>query len=311
MRTVEKERVPSLTLGEERNIVTQILVVNLTVFILLLFTRVIYNMEGYGTERFNQEILAWASLPANPARLLTRPWTLITAMFSHISFWQVFSNMLWLWCFGSLLQSLAGHQRILPLYLFGGLCGAIFYVMGMHAIPAFEPLLPQASLIGAGASVMALAIGVTTIAPNYRIFPLLAGGIPLWVITLVFVASHVGSQVFSGLDNSTSYFPSLIGGGLTGFLYMLQWKKGKDWGAGFNRLTYKATHVFNPTEQEHPDVTIIKKRLTAGGSANPYRKVGNVPEQRLNEILDKINEQGMNALTPEERETLVRASKQE
>jgi len=311
MRTVEKERVPSLTLGEERNIVTQILVVNLTVFILLLFTRVIYNMEGYGTERFNQEILSWASLPANPARLLTRPWTLITAMFSHISFWQVFSNMVWLWCFGSLLQSLAGHQRILPLYLFGGFCGAIFYVMGMHAVPAFESLLPQASLIGAGASVMALAIGVTTVAPNYRIFPLLGGGIPLWVVTLVFVALHIGSHLFSGNDNSHTYIPALIGGGLTGFLYMLQWKKGKDWGAGFNRLTYKAAHVFHPTEPEHPEVTLIKKRLNAPGGNNPYRKVGNVPEQRLNEILDKINDQGMQALTPEERETLLRASKQE
>ena len=92
---------------------------------------------------------------------------------------------------------------------------------------------------------------------------------------------------------------------------MLQWKKGKDWGAGFNRLTYKATHVFHPAEQDHPDVAIVKKKLTASGGNNPYRRVGNVPEQRLNEILDKINEQGINALSPEERETLLRASKQE
>jgi len=311
MRTVQKERIPSLTLGEERNIVTQILVVNLTVFILLLFTRVIYNMEGFTTERFNQEILAWTTLPANPARLLVRPWTLITFMFSHISFWQIFSNMIWLWCFGTLLQNLAGYQRILPLYLYGGLCGAIFYVMGMHAIPGFESLLPQGAMIGAGASVMALAIGATTVAPGYRIFPMLGGGIPLWVITVIFVALQVGAHVYVPNDSYQTYFPALAGGGLTGFLYMLQWKKGKDWGAGLNRLTYKATHIFHPAEQEHPDVTMVKKRLNNPGPNNPYRKVGSVPEQRLNEILDKINEQGMHSLTPEERETLFRASRQE
>lgn len=313
MRTVEKERIPSLSLGEERNIVTQLLVVNLTLFILLLFTRVIYNMEGYSTAQFNEDVLAWASLPANPARLLTRPWTLLTSMFSHISVWQVFSNMVWLWGFGTLLQNVAGHQRILPLYIYGGLCGAIFYIMGMHAIPAFESILPQASMIGAAASVMALAIGVTTVAPNYRLFPMLGRGIPLWLITTVFVALHISSHIFSTNDDAQTYFPALLGGGLTGFLYMMQWKRGKDWGAGLNRLTYKATHLFHPVEEQHKEAAaLVRKRLgNSIGGNNPYRRVGAVPEQRLNEILDKIHEQGIHALTPEEQETLLRASKQQ
>ncbi|KAA2245121.1 rhomboid family intramembrane serine protease [Chitinophaga agrisoli] len=312
MRTVEKERIPSLTLGEERNIVTQILVVNLTIFILLLFTRVIYNMEGYSTAQFESDVLAWTALPANPARLLTRPWTLITAMFSHVSVWQVFSNMVWLWAFGTLLQNLAGHQRILPLYLYGGFCGAIFYVMGMHAIPAFESMLPTAAMMGASASVMALAIGVTAVAPNYRIFPLLGKGIPLWVITLIFVALHIASHILTPADETQTYIPALVGGGLTGLLYMTQWKKGKDWGAGLNRVAYKATHLFHPAPQDHPEVALIKKRLNLPSSGNSaFRRVGSVPEQRLNEILDKINEQGMDALTPEEQETLLRASKQD
>ncbi|HEU4554296.1 MAG TPA: rhomboid family intramembrane serine protease [Chitinophaga sp.] len=314
MRTVEKERIPSLSLGEERNIVTQLLVVNLTIFILLLFTRVIYNMEDLSTSRFNSDVLAWTALPANPARLLTRPWTLLTYMFSHIDVWQVFSNMIWLWAFGSLLQNVAGHQRILPLYLYGGLCGAIFYVMGMHAMPAFENILPTGSMIGAAASVMALAIGVTTVAPGYRLFPMLGRGIPLWIVTVLFVTLNVSTHLLDANTDAQTYLPALAGGGLTGFLFMMQWKKGKDWGAGLNRLTYKFTHMFHPAvPQEHHDaVALVKKKLAAPvGSNNPYRRIGAVPEQRLNEILDKISEQGMHALTPEEQETLLRASKQQ
>lgn len=308
MHAVEKERTPRLSLGEERNIVTQILIVNLTVFILLLFTRVIYNMEGFTSARFNAEVLSWASLPADPEKLLVRPWTLITAMFSHISFWQVFSNMIWLWCFGTLLQNLAGYQRIFPLYLFGGLVGAAAYLLGMQVIPSFQALQPNAAMMGASASVMALAIGVTAIAPGYRIFPLLSGGIPLWVITLLYIALHITASVFSSTEHPLTHIPALAGGGLIGLLYMLQWKRGRDLGAGLNRLTYKATHVFHPVEEEHSDLSLLKKFNSPGGNA-PYRRVGNVPEQRLNEILDKINELGISALTPEERETLIRASK--
>ena len=34
---------------------------------------------------------------------------------------------------------------------------------------------------------MAIAIATTTIAPGYRIFPMLNGGIPLWVLTMIFL----------------------------------------------------------------------------------------------------------------------------
>ncbi|WP_341841992.1 DUF6576 domain-containing protein [Chitinophaga caseinilytica] len=43
----------------------------------------------------------------------------------------------------------------------------------------------------------------------------------------------------------------------------------------------------------------------------PYVKVGQVPEHRINEILDKINDQGMESLSPEDREILIRASRDE
>jgi membrane associated rhomboid family serine protease len=224
--------------------VTQLLLVNITVFMLLFFTQIIYNIEGNTTERFNREVLSRVILSGSIQQALHSPWSIITSLFAHNSFWMIFSNMIWLWGFGSLLQGLAGHRRILPLYVYSGLCGVAFYLSGMQLIPSFRDLQPYAGMTGASASIMALAIGATTIAPNYRIYPLLSGGIPLWVITILFIIINVGTHVVTQHD--MTYLPALLGGGLTGFIYMQQWRKGNDLGSGFNRIFYKITHFYDP-----------------------------------------------------------------
>ncbi|MEC5147674.1 rhomboid family intramembrane serine protease [Chitinophaga sp. 212800010-3] len=309
MHALEKEKLPRLSLGEGRNMVTQLLIINLTIYVFLLFTQVIYQMEGVGVPRFHQDIMSWLRLPADARTLLFRPWTLITSLFTHISFWQVFTNMIWLWCFGTFMQHLAGHQRILPLYLFGGICGNLLYVAVMQAIPAFRALAGSEYALGATGSVMAIAVGVTTIAPRYRIFPLLAGGISLWIVALIYIALSAGTLISTSSYGYT-YISILAGGALAGWLYMYQWKKGRDWGAGLNRLLFKLTHVFHPAaEQVNPDD--IRSALVNETDQQPFRRIGKVPEQRLNEILDKINENGLSSLTQEEKETLLRASKPE
>lgn len=290
--------------------VTQLLVVNLTIFIFLFFTLVIYKMEDVGEPRFHQDIMTWLRLPADPAKLLMRPWTLVTSLFTHISVWQVFTNMVWLWCFGTFMQHLAGHQRILPLYIFGGIVGNLFYVAAMQFIPSFHALNGTEYWLGAAGSIMAIAVGVTAIAPRYRIFPLLAGGISLWIITLLFVVLSVGSLVASSTYGYT-YIPVLVGGALAGWIYMTQWKRGNDWGSGFNRLAFKLTHVFHPAAQQVNPDDFKKKTSSTEVDQQPFRRIGKVPEQRLNEILDKINENGLSSLSPDERDTLLRASKTE
>lgn len=109
-----------------------------------------------------------------------------------------------------------------------------------------------------------------------------------------------------------TYIPELAGGALAGWLYMYQWKKGNDIGAGFNKLTFKLTHVFHPAAQRINPEDFKKRNFTAADAdQQPYRRIGKVPEQKLNEILDKINENGLSSLSPEERDTLLRASKTE
>jgi len=246
MYVEERDKAP-LSLGEEKNMVIQLLLINITVFVLLFFTEVIYRLEGNPLARYHNDVLSHLVLPANVTTLLHNPWSLITAMFTHDSFWMIVSNMIWLACFGTMLQNHAGRQRILPLYLLSGIVGAVFYLLGMQIIPSFRELQPFATTTGASAAVMGLAIGATVVAPRYRLLPNLP--IPFWIITVIFLLANIVTHVIN--SNDLTMIPSLIGGGLTGLLYMQQWKKGNDLGAGFNRALHKITHLFHPKTHLH------------------------------------------------------------
>ena len=310
MQVAEKERLPRLSLGEEKNMVTQLLLLNITVFILLQFTRVIYMMEGFGPASFDQDILNNTMLPAAPAQLLNKPWTLLLAMFAHINIWDIFSNMIWLFCFGTLMQHISGPPPIVPLYLFGSLTGMVFYITGMNLIPELKPLAPSASIMGAGAGVMALAAGVTTMAPKARVFPLLLkGGIPVWIITLIFLILH-GTAIFTAAGSHANIL-YLTGGAFTGYLFISRFKRGHNWGGGLNRLLFNISHVFHPKAAKQATAVEVEEQKSGfRNNPHPFTRVGSVPEHKLNELLDKISEQGMNALSPEEKETLLRASRE-
>jgi len=244
---IEERRDTPLSFGEGKNMVTQLLLVNITVFIFLFFTEIIYGIEGNPPARYFNEVLSHIILPANLPALLHRPWALLTFMFTHSSVSSIFSNMIWLAAFGTMLQNHAGRQRILPLYLLSGLVGAICYLLGMQLIPAFRDMQSYATMTGPAASIMALAIGATVVAPRYRLLPNLP--IPFWIITVIFLIVNVVTHVISSHD--MTMLPPLIGGGLTGLFYMQQWKKGNDLGAGFNKILYKITHLFHPKTHLH------------------------------------------------------------
>ena len=84
-------------------------------------------------------------------QVLHQPWSLLTYSFFQFSFLTLLSNMLWLWCFGSILQSFSGNRNTIPVYLYGAFAGAVAFVSGS----AIAGLYPVAPLFGANAAVMA------------------------------------------------------------------------------------------------------------------------------------------------------------
>ena len=290
----------------DNNALMMLIIINVLIFILLHFIRTVYGLSGIPLELFTKNIYPWFTLPANMSLLLTRPWTVVTTMFTQLNTWLLLSSLFWLWTFGYILQDLTGNRKIIPLYLYGGLAAVVVFLLGFNLIPQLGAQKDMAVMMGAAPSVMAIAVAATTVSPNYRIFPMIGGGIPLWAITAAYVIID-----FAAIGRVPGMFLPHLASGLTGFLYARSLMKGNDWGAWMNRLYDTVTNVFNP-ERRQPRRNPVKEEVfynTRG--KQPFKKTTHVTQQKVDEILDKINQRGYDRLTDEEKELLRRASEED
>lgn len=298
-----------LSIGQDGNTLTMLLAINLSVFAILAFIKVIYyfSFSTQGVQLFNDQVFKWFSLPADMSTFITRPWTLITHMFVHdtAGIWHILGNMLWLWAFGYILQDLAGNKKLVPLYIYGGFAGAVAYALAFNFIPALKVGLENSYAVGASAAVMAIAIGTTVMAPGYRIFPMLNGGIPLWVITIIYLIIDIATIPYNNAGGHIAH----LGGAAMGYFFVTALKRGQDWGEWMNNFFDWVNNLFNP---DRPRKGVSPKTtLYYNSKVQPYRKANIITQQRIDEILDKISQKGYNSLTDDEKEMLKRASQED
>lgn len=296
-----------ISLGQSGNTLISLIAINLVIFIILQFIKVVYRFQFSTGEAavatYTTDILEWFTLPADTDKMLGRPWTILTHMFVHDGIWHIFGNMLWLWVFGYIMQDLTGNRKIIPVYIYGGLFGALAYVLAFNFLPGFRPLLPGATALGASAGVMAIAVATTVVAPGYRIFPMLNGGIPLWIITGIYLIIDLATIPYSNPGGHIAH----LAGAFMGFLFIFFLRRGYDWSDWMNNLFDWFSNVFNPNRPKKGKN--IKKELFYKTATKPFHKTPNITQQRIDDILDKINQKGYEYLTEEEKELLKRASK--
>ncbi len=139
------------------------------------------------------------SLGLSPLLFPDRPWTLLTSMFVHASFWHIFANMFTLYFFGRYVHMLVGEGKFLIVYFLGGLLGGGFYLLMAS---------PLSIAVGASGAIFAVAGVLVVMRPNLRVivFPIPVP-IPLWVAVIggfvimsffSYVAwqAHLGGLVF-------------------------------------------------------------------------------------------------------------------
>jgi membrane associated rhomboid family serine protease len=284
-----------LSLGDRKNALTRLIAIHLTVFITLMMARTYFYFtrpdEATALGDFTRQFFTWFGLPDTWKEWLLKPWTLLSAPFSHLSVWTVFGNMLWLWSFGYILQDLSGNRKIIPLFLYGSIFGCITFL-----------LLPGSNeyYFGATAGVGAIAIATTFISPYYRIFPLLGGGIPLWGLTLFYILSTLSSLNSYTLAGALPQVSGLI----AGLVYYLVLREGIDMTEWMSRLFDWFNELFNPEKQiRRPD----KGKIFYMSNHPPFKKTANVTQERIDAILDKIGQQGIDSLSEEEKKILNRS----
>lgn len=289
------------TLGQPDNALMWLFVFNVVFFLILLTIKAAISVNDNSIAVFNTQVVKWFQLPASLNNLGQRPWTLLTYMFSDVELFRAFSNMLWLWAFGSILQSMTGNKKIIPVYLYGGFAGALVFIIASYLIPANRAVIDTAALLGANASVMAVAVAATMIAPDYRFFRHIRGGIPIWILTAVYILVDIGAVA----DKPVAVPLAHIGGSLAGFLFVLLLRNGFDGSIWMNKLYSGFINLFNPDKKSS---SVKEKVFYDTGNRSPYNKTSNVTEQRVDEILDKISQKGYDHLTKEEKDILKRAS---
>ena len=297
-------------MGQSDNALTMLIIVNLVVFVILSFIRVffffIYREDGLAEAIFNESVLKWFVLPANMSELGSRPWTVFTYMFTHTGVLHILGNTLWLWAFGYILQDLTGNKKIFPIYIYGGLAGAAAFLLSFNLLPGLQAQASNSVLLGASAGIMAIAVATTMIAPSYRIFPMLNGGIPLWIITVLYLVVDLATIP----NNNAGGHIAHLGGAFMGFIFIVMYRRGYDWSAWMSNLFDWVNNLFNPDKPKKGKKS-IKDELFYKTTSSPYKKTPNVTQQRIDDILDKINQKGYNYLTEEEKELLKRASQED
>ncbi len=133
----------------------------------------------------------------SPAAFLSRPWTIVTAMFVHAGFWHIFANMLTLYFFGSALL----------VYFVGGIVGnLLFWLLAS----------PFAVGVGASGAVFAIAGGLVVLRPK---LPVIIFPIPLPIP--LFVAVIGGFLLLSFMPSVAwqAHLGGLLVGLAAGFIF--------------------------------------------------------------------------------------------
>ncbi len=283
------------------NSIGQLMVINVSVFLILVTFQFILTISGFPPEQSTSvfhNIVSWIAVPLNFKELLYKPWTLLTYMFVHYSLWHIFGNMLMLFVFGKIFQEYASSKRVLAVYIYGGLIGAVLALATYHIIPTFQQHAPADFMVGASAGVMAVVLASATLVPDYILHLFILGPVRLKYIALfVVVMDLIGVTYFANAGGHISH----LGGALFGYIFVMQMKQGKDLSSGFNNLLYKLKKFFS----RKPKIKVVHKRSISDEEYNLKRKIR---QEEIDEILDKISSSGYESLTKKEKEILFKAS---
>ena len=110
-----------MALGQQGNTLVMLIATCLVLFVGLAFLKAVWFFrfpKEVASTLYERNVMSLFSFPADGGHFFHRPWTVLSYMFVHDNIWKVCSNMLWLWCFGYIMQDLTGNRKILPVFIY-------------------------------------------------------------------------------------------------------------------------------------------------------------------------------------------------
>jgi membrane associated rhomboid family serine protease len=260
---------------------------------------------------FGQDAV-YSALALDPARFPANWWTLVSYMFVHAWLAHLAFNMFTLWMFSPRLEREWGTRTFVWFYLFCGVGGAIAHlVFAQHS-----------AVIGASGAISGVLVAYALRWPDEEVY--LFGVIPMrsrWLI-LAMLAMNL---VFALSPSSRIDWTAHVGGMAFGWIFLKLYAIG-----GINRVRGWVSAVPDESEDMPRAVPRIRPpmrdraagvdEVVARSNAIVLREskpLQHAPRQespkeyaaRVNRVLDKISQQGIESLTRDERRLLEEMSR--
>lgn len=278
---------------KEGSALTRLIYINLGIFLAIRIINVFYFLSG---EPFT--ILDWLALPADFETLSTRPWTIFTYMFLHFDFLHILFNLLWLFWMGQIFLGYFDQQKLVTIYLLGGIAGGLVYVAGFNSFPVFAEVVTDSRLLGASASVIAIVMVLAVSAPNHTLNLMFIGEVKMKFIALISVLLYIIGISSTNAGGNLAH----LGGAFAGVIYALQLQQQTKSGKESAGILSKFGSMFSAK----PKVKVSYKRPA---NEIDYNRQKNQEKEHMNQILEKISKSGYDSLTKEEKEFLFRMGK--
>jgi membrane associated rhomboid family serine protease len=251
-----------------------------------------------------------------------RLWTTVTYMFVHGGLLHLAFNMYMLWVFGRRVERAWGSSTFTWFYLWCGVSGWFFHWIFTGG---------GGVLVGASAAILGVAVAYAARWPDDELY--VFGVVPMkvrWLVAFMAVLSVVMALLTMGSSSGGTAFAAHLGGMFGGWLYL----RGPD-AQSIHRLRRRIApapdygddtpravprHSARPREREpelddivaQSKAAIARTRQQApAAAAAPAAPKGAVTQRAaMDELLDKIAEQGMASLSSDERAQLEEMSRQ-
>ena len=116
-------------------------------------------------------------LAPSRATALTRPWTIMTSIFLHVSFLHLLVNGIVLFFLGPILEMRIGRRRFTCVFLGAGISAGVAQLL---VIPS------DIVILGASGAILGVLGTLTILAPRLSILLFFFVPMPLWMVTLGF-----------------------------------------------------------------------------------------------------------------------------
>jgi membrane associated rhomboid family serine protease len=204
-------------------------------------------------------------------------WRLFSYQFLHDlnGFGHIFFNMLMLYMMGTILERHWGTKRFVHFYLGCGAVGGLFYYV-------LAGWLGRGIMVGASGSILGILAACAILFPQIRLYIWGVFPIAIRVLALILIGISVLTILQGRRGINAGGEAAHLGGMVAGALYVLA-----------RRYRFEFASNWQRTRTQRKQASQVQNQA------------------RIDQILDKVHEQGIHSLTRQERNILKRATEAE